>query len=206
MDELLSKVKANLILEHTADDELLKSYITAAVSYAESYQHIPEGYYKENTMPPTTEQAVIMLSSHFYESRDGSTGGFFADNTGVAQQEYYKEMYLTDIERKWGVDLSAISAEGSSTKRWDFVVKTDKTIYVIETNFYGGGGSKLNETARSYKMIAEEARDVSGVEFVWVTDGGGWRSARRNLEETFNTMQHLYNINDMENGVFLSLF
>ena len=86
MDELLSKVKANLILEHTADDALLKSYITAAVSYAESYQHIPEGYYKENPMPPTTEQAVIMLSSHFYESRDGSTGGFFADNTGAAQQ------------------------------------------------------------------------------------------------------------------------
>lgn len=120
--------------------------------------------------------------------------------------EYYKEMYLTDIERKWGVDLSAISAEGTSTKRWDFVVKTQETIYVIETNFYGSGGSKLNETARSYKMIAEEAESVVGVEFVWVTDGGGWRSARRNLEETFNTMQHLYNIDDMENGVFLSLF
>ena len=127
----------------------------------------------------------------------------FIKQTGV---EYYKEMYITDIEKKWGVDLSAISAEGTSTKRWDFVVKTDSLIYVIETNFYGGGGSKLNETARSYKMIAEEARSVTGVEFVWVTDGGGWRSARRNLEETFNTMQHLYNINDMENGVFLSLF
>ena len=79
----------------------------------------------------------------------------FIKQTGA---EYYKEMYITDIEKKWGVDLSAISAEGTSTKRWDFVVKTDKTIYVIETNFYGGGGSKLNETARSYKMIAEEAR------------------------------------------------
>lgn len=120
--------------------------------------------------------------------------------------EYYKEMYLTDIERKWGVDLSAISAEGTTTKRWDFVVKTKNTIYVIETNFYTGGGSKLNETARSYKMIAEEARQVVGVEFMWITDGGGWRSARRNLEETFNTMTHLYNIADMENGVFLSLF
>lgn len=120
--------------------------------------------------------------------------------------EYYKEMYLTDIERKWSVNLSAISAEGTSTKRWDFVVKTQRAIFVIETNFYSGGGSKLNETARSYKMIAEESRTVAGVEFVWVTDGAGWRSARRNLEETFNTMQHLYNINDMENGVFLSLF
>ena len=86
MEELLSKVKANLILEHSADDELLKGYITAAVSYAESYQHIPEGYYTDNAMPATTEQAVIMLASHFYESRDGSTGGFFADNTNAAQQ------------------------------------------------------------------------------------------------------------------------
>lgn len=120
--------------------------------------------------------------------------------------EYYKEMYLAEIESKWGVDLSAISAEGTSTKRWDFVVKTPTMIYVIETNFYTGGGSKLNETARSYKMIAEEARSVIGVEFIWVTDGGGWRSARRNLEETFNIMEHLYNICDMEDGVFLSLF
>ena len=120
--------------------------------------------------------------------------------------EYYKEMYLAYIEKKWNVDLSAISAEGTTTKRWDFVVKTSSMIYVIETNFYTGGGSKLNETARSYKMIAEEARQVNGVEFVWVTDGGGWRSARRNLEETFNTMEHLYNITDMDNGVFLSLF
>ena len=76
MDELLQKVKENLILEHDADDKLLERFITAAISYAESYQHIAAGYYQEHPMPPTTEQAVIMLSSHFYESRDGSTGGF----------------------------------------------------------------------------------------------------------------------------------
>ena len=78
MNELLTKVKQNLILEHSADDELISGFITAAVSYAESYQHMEQGYYTDNPMPPTTEQAVIMLSSHFYESRDGSTGGFFA--------------------------------------------------------------------------------------------------------------------------------
>lgn len=120
--------------------------------------------------------------------------------------EYYKEMYLADIEKKWHVDLSAISAEGTSTKRWDFVVKTSENIYVIETNFYTGGGSKLNETARSYKMIAEEAKKVKGVEFVWVTDGAGWYNARHNLEETFNVMEHLYNIADMEDGVLIALF
>ena len=85
MEDLLSKEKPNLILEHSPDDELLKISIAAAVSYAENYQHIQEGYYTENAMPATTEQAVIMLASHFYESRDGSTGGFFADNTNAAQ-------------------------------------------------------------------------------------------------------------------------
>lgn len=68
MDELLTKVKQNLILEHSADDELINGFITAAVSYAESYQHLPENYYSENAMTPTTEQAVIMLSSHFYRA------------------------------------------------------------------------------------------------------------------------------------------
>ena len=127
----------------------------------------------------------------------------FIKSTGA---EYYKEMYLTEIEKKWGVDLSAISAEGTTTKRWDFVVKAKDTIYVIETNFYTSGGSKLNETARSYKMISEEARNVKGVDFIWITDGGGWVSARRNLEETFNTMDLIYNIADMENGILVELF
>lgn len=101
MDELLTKVKQNLILEHTADDALLNSYITAAVSYAESYQHIPEGFYKSNPMPPTTEQAIIMLSSHFYESRDGSTGGFFADNVQAGQQVWNTVNLLLRLDRNW---------------------------------------------------------------------------------------------------------
>lgn len=103
MDTLLDKVKANLILEHSADDDLLQMYITAAVSYAESYQHIPEGYYSENPMPPTTEQAVIMLSSHFYESRDGSTGGFFADSTNAAAQVWNTVNLLLRLDRRWQV-------------------------------------------------------------------------------------------------------
>ena len=120
--------------------------------------------------------------------------------------EYYKEMYLTDIEKRWEIDLSAISAEGTTTKRWDFVVKSNSGVAVIETNFYTSGGSKLNETARSYKMIAEEAKEIQGFKFVWITDGEGWVSARRNLEETFNVLADLYNITDMENGVFQTLF
>lgn len=100
---LFEKVKANLILEHSADDELLQMYITAAVSYAESYQHLVEGYYADNQMPPTTEQAVIMLSSHFYESRDGGTGGFFADSVQASQQVWNTVNTLLRLDRDWKV-------------------------------------------------------------------------------------------------------
>lgn len=103
METLLLKVKQNLILEHSADDALLQNYITAAVAYAESYQHIPAGTYKETAMPATTEQAVIMLASHFYESRDGSTGGFFADNPQAATQVWNTVNLLLRLDRDWKV-------------------------------------------------------------------------------------------------------
>ena len=101
--DLLASVKENLILQHDQDDELLLRLIAASVSYAESYQHFPEGYYTENQMPPTTEQAVIMLSSHFYESRDGSTGGFFADNVQAGQQVWNTVNLLLRLDRDWKV-------------------------------------------------------------------------------------------------------
>jgi hypothetical protein len=100
---MLQKVKANLILEHASDDELLQGIIRAAVSYAESYQHIPEGFYTDNPMPPTTEQAVIMLSSHLYESRDGSTGGFYADSVQAGQQVWNTANLLLRLDRRWNV-------------------------------------------------------------------------------------------------------
>ena len=120
---------------------------------------------------------------------------------------YFKEMYLDQIEERWNVDLSAMSADHISSKRFDFVIKTANQIYVIETNFYGGkgGGSKLNETARSYKMLAQEAENVDGVTFMWITDGTAWKSARRNLEETFNTLDTIYNLDDLEHGVLKNL-
>lgn len=131
----------------------------------------------------------------------------FIQKAGFKNNEtYFKEMYLQDIENKWKLDMSFISNKNQATKRFDFVVKTDNCIYGIETNFYLAGGSKLNETARSYKMIAEEADKVIGFQFVWVTDGMGWISARNNLKETFDNMNNLYNINDMKNGIMKEIF
>lgn len=119
----------------------------------------------------------------------------------VKGQNYFKEMYIYEIEEKWNVDLSAISNHGKMEKRFDFVIKTDNQIYVIETNFYSSGGSKLNETARSYKTLAQEVATIDGVTFIWFTDGCGWNSARNNLEETFDVLDTVYNIQDLENGI-----
>lgn len=131
----------------------------------------------------------------------------FIQKAGFIKGEtYFKEMYIHQISNKWNIDLSAISNQGKMEKRFDFVIKTPNMIYAIETNFYGSGGSKLNETARSYKTLATETDTIDGFTFVWFTDGKGWTSARHNLEETFDVMEHIYNIKDLENGIINEVF
>ena len=132
---------------------------------------------------------------------------YLIKNGLIRNKNYFKEMYISEIENKWNIDLSALSNQGKTEKRFDFVVKTKSMIYGIETNFYTGGGSKLNETARSYKMLSQEADTIDGFTFVWFTDGYvGWKSARHNLEETFDVMEHIYSIDDMENGIMKKIF
>ena len=118
----------------------------------------------------------------------------------VKDVNYFKEMYLNDIEKRWNIDLSSLSGNNVSTKRFDFVIKTPKQIYLIETNFYASSGSKLNETARSYEMLTKKAKEIDGITFIWITDGLGWHDAKNNLKETFNELETMYNINDLENG------
>lgn len=119
----------------------------------------------------------------------------------VKDVNYFKEMYLNDIEKRWNIDLSSLSGNNVSTKRFDFVIKTPKQIYLIETNFYASSGSKLNETARSYEMLAKKAKVIDGITFIWITDGLGWHDAKNNLKETFNELETMYNINDLESGI-----
>lgn len=123
--------------------------------------------------------------------------------TGV---EYYKEMRRTEIEKKFGFNLSNISNDKKTEKRFDFVVVLGNMVYAIETNFYSSSGSKLNETARSYKNLALESKEIDNFIFVWFTDGKGWYNAKHNLEEAFDNMEHIYNINDLKNGILNKLF
>ena len=86
---------------------------------------------------------------------------------------------------------------GDDEKRFDFVVETSDKTYLIEVNFYSGGGSKLNEVARSYSDIAPKINSVPGFEFIWITDGIGWKSARNKLQEAYNIIPSIYNLTNI---------
>lgn len=119
----------------------------------------------------------------------------------IKNKTYFKEMYLSDLESKTGLDLSSLSNAGTTAKRFDYVIITDKCVYACECNFYASGGSKLSETARSYKTLALESKGITNFKFVWFTDGVGWTSARNNLKETFDVLNDIYCIKDLENNI-----
>ena len=101
--------------------------------------------------------------------------------------EYRQEVYSTEWK-----DLQKVL--GDDEKRFDFVIQTPKKTYLIEVNFYSGGGSKLNEVARSYSDIAPKINSVPGFEFVWITDGIGWKSAKNKLQEAYSIIPSIYNL------------
>lgn len=119
----------------------------------------------------------------------------------IKNKTYFKEMYLSDLESKTGLDLSSLSNAGTTAKRFDYVIITDKCVYACECNFYASGGSKLSETARSYKTLALESKGITNFKFVWFTDGVGWTSSRNNLKETFDVLNDIYCIKDLENNI-----
>lgn len=149
----------------------------------------------------------VGLDSNARKNRTGKAmenivESFIVDAGFIKDVNYFKEMRTSEIRDRFGIDLQLESLdESKAEKRFDFVIKSETTVYAIEVNFYSGGGSKLNETARSYKMLAQEASTIPGFKFVWVTDGIGWNTARRNLEETFDVLEDIYNINDLESGI-----
>lgn len=119
---------------------------------------------------------------------------------------YFKEMSKSEIEAKFNLNLDCLSNQGKTEKRFDFVLYVHNHVYACECNFYGSSGSKLNETARSYKNIAMEAKAVKGFTFVWFTDGIGWNTAKHNLEETFDVLDTMYNLSDLKQGALEKLF
>ncbi len=117
---------------------------------------------------------------------------------------YYRQMNKSEIEEKFNIDLSGLSNSEKAEKRFDFVFLKDGQIYACECNFYSSSGSKLNETARSYKQLASDISNIPNFNFVWITDGIGWISAKNNLEDTFDELENMingyvFNLNDLKN-------
>ncbi len=119
----------------------------------------------------------------------------------VKGKTYFKELKIKPLEKLTGLSLDSLSNSGKTVKRFDFVMIQNGITYAIETNFYNSSGSKLNETARSYKTLALESKDIPNFKFVWITDGLGWVDARHNLEETFDVLDTIYNIKELEDGI-----
>ena len=134
----------------------------------------------------------------------------------VKEHNYFKEVTSTKLKEKWNIDLKEILKNidmatqnkkvKMAEKRFDFVIQNNNILYLIETNFYSSQGSKLNETARSYKKLNKEMKKIKGIKFVWLTDGKGWNSAKGNLEETFNEMEDIYNIKEMKENIMSEIF
>lgn len=105
--------------------------------------------------------------------------------------ENYKIPYRKEI---YSTEYSGLSVLGEDKKRFDFVIETKRNKYLMEVNFYSGGGSKLNEVARAYSELSPKINNVDGFKFVWITDGVGWKSARNKLEEAYYTIPYIYNL------------
>lgn len=116
--------------------------------------------------------------------------------------KYMKEVSTKTIKSKFGIDLNFNFKDSRTEKVFDFVIESANYLYLVEVNFYSGGGSKLNETARSYRMLNSELSNVKKVKFVWITDGIGWRTVRGGIRDAYNEIEHLYTIEDLENGLF----
>ena len=118
-------------------------------------------------------------SGHLMEDQVAS----IFDKAGV---KYRQEVYSSEYPE--------LAVLGEDKKRFDFVIETSSTKYLIEVNFYSGGGSKLNEVARAYSELSPKINSVKGFEFVWITDGKGWESAQNKLEEAFYSIPNVYNL------------
>lgn len=124
----------------------------------------------------------------------------------ISNVVYLKQATLDTIKKEWNIVINTKTSDVSINKQYDFILKdSNNKIFLIETNFYKTRGSKLNETARSYSKLSADISKLDNVEFIWITDGIGWLSTKKGLEEAYNSMKHLYTIEDLNNKVLNKL-
>jgi len=181
---------------------LLEAEIAKAVRFAKETGLLK--IFKDKTIKNIVDYTVgieVGLDSNGRKNRGGTAmetvvETFIADLCKLQGFSYIKQATSEKVFAKWELKLRV----DKSSRRFDFAVYNGKSLYLIETNYYGGGGSKLKSTAGEYKALYDFiAKD--GHKFVWVTDGIGWQSTSRPLEETFNHIEYLLNLKMLTEGL-----
>ncbi|MBR6445981.1 MAG: type II restriction endonuclease [Prevotella sp.] len=173
---------------------LLKSFFESEVKVIEFLQKTGLAEIFESRRIKNLVDYVFGIETGLDTNARKNRSGHIMENTvakilGDHQIPFRPEVYSSEFPE--------LSVLGVDEKRFDFYIETKTKKYLIEVNFYSGGGSKLNEVARSYTELAPKINAVEGFEFVWITDGIGWKSARNKLEEAYNTIPSVYNLTNI---------
>ena len=174
---------------------MLDSYFTSPESICEYIEETGLGEIFRNKDVKNLVDYVFGIEVGLDTNARKNRGG---ENMSKAVSLFFDKAKVPYKKEVSNTAFPEILSLGADVKRFDFVIKTKKKTYLIETNFYNGGGSKLNETARSYSDVAPKINQYEKYEFVWITDGQGWLSAKNKLEEAYSIIPSMYNLSTLQ--------
>jgi type II restriction enzyme len=177
---------------------MLDSYFTSPESICEYIEETGLGEIFRNKDVKNLVDYVFGIEVGLDSNARKNRGG---ENMSKAVSQFFDKANVFYRKEVRNTVFPEILSLGADVKCFDFVIKTKKKTYLIETNFYNGGGSKLNETARSYSDVAPKINKYETYEFVWITDGQGWLSAKNKLEEAYNIIPSLYNLTTLDHFI-----
>lgn len=173
---------------------LLKSYFKSSAKVVEFLQGTGLADIFQSRRIKNLVDYVFGIETGLDTNARKNRSGHIMENT-VAK--LFRDAGIRFRQEVYSSEFPELAVLGTDEKRFDFFIKTATVKYLIEVNFYSGGGSKLNEVARAYTELAPKVNSVKGYEFVWITDGIGWKSARNKLEEAYNTIPSVYNLTNI---------
>lgn len=188
------------VVDSNGNVVLLKSYFESPIKVVEYLTETGLADLFQSRRIKNLVDYVFGIETGLDTNARKNRSGHIMENT-VAK--IFKEYGITFQQEVYSSVFPELSVLGTDEKRFDFFIETSSKRYLMEVNFYSGGGSKLNEVARAYTDLAPKVNSVNGFEFVWITDGIGWKSARNKLEEAYNTIPSVNNLTNISD--FLEL-
>lgn len=186
------------VLNDDGKTVFLKTYFTSLQNIIEYIEKTGLAYILKNKLITNLVDYVFGIEVGLDTNARKNRGG---DNMANLVAQTFIKSGITFKREVNSSEFDDIKSLGQDLKRFDFAVSTKKKTYLIETNFYNVGGSKLNEVARAYSDIAPKINKYPNYEFVWITDGKGWLSAKNKLEEAYSIIPSIYNLTNIKNFI-----